>query len=181
MLRELLCNTRTKSLKRHQLKASFFIFAENKMLHETTKSQTNRIYLMINIQLFEAGVWTNKISLWVELHSTMQQKQKLSNQQKCLARLSRSLPLLIWLMSPLPHRDMVTSSESVVESDRYSVPLSALVLPSDWGDSWPEGGDGSGGWVERRSEDSASLKRHREEFKKQRHTYSFLYSFPNSK
>lgn len=158
----------------------FFVFAENKMLHETTKSQPNRIHLMFNIRLFEAGVWTSKISLWVELHSTMQQKQKLSNQQKCLACLSRSLPLLIWLMSPLPHRDMVTSSESVVESDRYSVPLSALVLPSDWGDSWPKGGDGSGGWVERRSDDSASLKRQREEFKK-RNTYSFLYSFPNLK
>lgn len=60
------------------------------MLHETTKSQPNRIHLMFNIRLFEAGVWTSKISLWVELHSTMQKKKE-DKQPTKMSRMSVSL------------------------------------------------------------------------------------------
>lgn len=46
-------------------------------------------------------------------------------------------PWLMRLASP-PQRDMLMSMGSVVESDRYSVPLSMAPLPTDWGDWVPE-------------------------------------------
>ena len=48
-------------------------------------------------------------------------------------------PWLMLLVSPTqPQRDMLTSMGSVVESDRYSAPLSMAPLPTDWGDWVPE-------------------------------------------
>ena len=48
-------------------------------------------------------------------------------------------PWLMRLVSPTqPQRDILTSMGSVVESDRYSVPLSMAPLPTDWGDWVPE-------------------------------------------